>query len=175
MDLKATLTFDKLPKTLDEMKALPGDVASLKDPYAVTALCVLAYEVYHTDPDASIEMIKFLRGPREFSAYDAQFTKDRFPKGSAQSEYLMRSYFEGATPDNNYTPAQPCTIKLYENPYSRDQFAEGYLKVFLRSGGADTERYITLRTKASTGEWFVWNESGLLVGIKTAKADDPWA
>ncbi|MCR5432019.1 MAG: hypothetical protein K6E95_05630 [Lachnospiraceae bacterium] len=175
MELKATLTFDKLPQNLDEMKALPGDIASLKDPYGVMALTILAYEVYHTNPDAAIEMIKYLRGPREFSAYDNQFTKDRFPKGAAQSEYLMRSYFEGATPDNNYTPTMPYTIKVYENPYSRDQFADGYLKVFVKSGGADSERYITLRTKASTGEWFVWGESGILVGIRGAKANDPWA
>ena len=175
MDLKATLSFDKIPNNLEEMKTLPGDIASLKDPYGVVALAVLAYGVYHKDPDAALEMIKYLRGPRELSEYDKQFIKDRFPKGTPQSEYLMKSYFEGATPDNSYTPSMPLTIKLYENPYSRDQFGEGYLKVFVVSGGADTPRYVTLRTKPSTGEWFLWEESGLLPGIKTAKSADPWA
>jgi len=175
MELKATLTFDKLPMNLAEMKALPGDIASLKDPYGVAALIIMAYDVFHVDQDASIEMLKYLRGPKEFSAYDVSFTKDRFPKGAPQSEYLMKSYFEGATPDNNYTPSTPYTLKIYENPYSRDQFSDGYLKLFVKSGGADSERYLTLRTKASTGEWFAWAESGILVGIRKAKENDPWA
>ena len=45
----------------------------------------------------------------------------------------------------------------------------------LRCGGADSPRPMTVRQKASTGEWFLWDYKGLLSGIQTPAADDPWS
>ena len=101
---------------------------------------------------------------------DKQFIADRF----RDKDYVPRSYFEGATPENNYEPAQPYTLKFFENPYSRDNFNEGYLTLHIKSGGADSARQVKLRTKPSTGQWFLW-EQFLLADIRTPAAADPWA
>ena len=86
--------------------------------------------------------------------------------------YVPFSYFKGATPDNNYTPAEPYSLTFKTNPYSDDN--EGYMKVFLESGGADNPREIVLRQRGSDGKWFLW-EQFILVGIRDPKSADPWA
>ena len=161
------VSFDTLPKTLEEMKALP--YASLQKPEEVAALCVAALAVYPDNKEESIKMLDFLRGPRPLSPMDQQFLRDRFMDGKG---YIPRSYFKGATPDNDYTPSSPLTIVMSD---SHAQIAEeGYKILDLQSGGADSKRTVTLRNKPSTGEWFLW-EQMLLAGIREPKSSDPWA
>ena len=83
----------------------------------------------------------------------------------------MRSYFNGATPQNDYAPSEPYTVTVSENPYSRDN--AGYLKLFIRSGGADSPRYVTLRN-AKDGKWYLW-EQFLLSDIRAPESTNPWA
>ncbi|MCR5610789.1 MAG: hypothetical protein K6F68_03045 [Clostridiales bacterium] len=168
--LKKTFEFESIPGSLEEMMKLEG--AGLNDPYAVTALCVLAFNEFPKNREACFEMLNYLKGPRPLTNFDISFIKDRFMDGN---DYVPRSYFAGTSPDNNYTPSMPCSITVFEGAHSRDQFNEGYLKIFLRSSGADSDRYIVLRHKPSTDQWFVWQFEGLLVGIRQPKSSDPWA
>ena len=166
------IAFADIPTTLEAMQALP--YANMQNPYAVAAMCVCALNVYVADENTGIAMMNFLKGPAPITPADISFIKDRFRDNK---EYKPRSYFKGATPQNNYMPSSPYTITVSENPYSRDNFSEGYLRLFLQSGGADSPRPLTLRTKPSTGEWFVFSDSiyGLLADIRTPAAQDPWA
>ena len=88
--------------------------------------------------------------------------------------YIGKSYFVGATPDNDYTPIEPLSIDVFDNPYSYQN--EGYIRLLLRSGGADSERFITLR-KMKDGRWVVWSDSilGLLVDIRKPESQNLWA
>ena len=115
-------------------------------------------------------MLEFLHGPKGLSTYDKQFIADRF----RDKDYVPRSYFEGSTPENGYEPVKPYTITFFENPYSRDQLKDGYLTLHVKSGGADSARQIKLRTKPSTGQWFLW-EQFLLADIRKPVSADPWA
>ena len=115
-------------------------------------------------------MLDFLRGPRPLNGIDKQFLKDRF-RGK---EYLMRSFFAGSSPENNYTPSMPYRVVVSENPYSRSQLADGYLTLYVNCSGADSPRPLKLRKKPSTGQWFLW-EQQLLAGIRIPAAADPWA
>lgn len=162
--------FDTLPKTVEDMRSLPG--ADHKDPFAVAALTVAALCVFPENRDESVEMLNYLRGPHPLSPMDVSFIRDRFMDGV---DYVPRSYFNGASVDNDYAPAVPYTINVLELVHSKDNYNEGYYRLFLRSGGADSERYLDLRHKPSTDEWFVWEFGGLLVGIRTPKSKDPWA
>ena len=163
-----SFTFTALPKSVSELQSWSG--YDMKDPYCVAAMAIAALCEYPENKDASIDMINTLKGPAELSPMDKQFIRDRFMDGKG---YVPLSYFNGAAPDNNYQPQLPYTISLFANPYSDSQ--EGYKKLYVRSGGADSERPITLRNKPSTGEWFLWEFNGILAGIRTPKADDPWA
>jgi len=163
-----TVTFSQLPVNLAQMQALPE--ASLTEPQYAAALTIAALTIYPIDKEASMEMLNFLQGPRGLTPYDRQFLADRF----RDKDYVPRSYFAGATPQNNYEPTEPYTITMYENPYSRSNISEGYLTLQVNSGGADSPRQIKLRNKPSTGQWFLW-EQFLLADIRQPVAADPWA
>lgn len=162
-----TITFNSLPKNLDEMKALPQ--ADLKIPEGTAALTVAALCVYPENAEECYRMLDFLRGPRPLSNMEKQFIRDRFMDGK---NYLARSYFKGATPKNEYKPDEPFTLVFSD---SAAQIAEeGYKILNVKSGGADSPRSITLRNKPSTGEWFLW-EQMLLAGIRIPESQDAWA
>ena len=165
--MEYTVTFAKLPETLAELQALPE--AGRKSPAEAAALAVAALCRYPLDKAEACRMLDWLRGPRPMSEMDRQFLRDRFMDGK---DYLPRSYFTGAKPENDYTPAQPLTLVFRDRvnqPVEKD-----YRILEVYSGGADSPRSITLRTKPSTGEWFLW-EQMLLAGIRVPKSRDEWA
>ncbi len=163
---KETFTFSKLPESLGELQALPE--ASLDTPFKTAALSVLALCVYGADKERGVEMLNFLRGPRPLSGNEISFLDDRFRDNQW---YVPFSYFNGATPDNDYTPTEPFTLVIESNQSSA--LNEGYMTLWLKSGGADSPRQISLRMKGD-GRWFLW-EQFLMVGIRTPKSQDPWA
>ena len=163
-----TVTLSQLPVNLAQLQAMPE--ASLQKPEHTAALTVAALCVYPIDQEAALEMLNYLQGPRGITPYDKQFLQDRF----RDKDYVPRSYFAGANPQNNYEPTEPYTVTVFENPYSRSQLDEGYLTLYVCSGGADSPRQIKLRHKPSTGQWFLW-EQFLLSDIRKPVSADPWA
>ncbi len=159
-------TFASLPANVDELKALPE--ARLDTAFKTTALVILALNRYEEDPDGTIAMLNFLRGPEEFNGKEQSFLKDRL----AGKGYKVRSFFEGATPANNYAPTVPYTVAVSENPYSFDE--ENWATMYVTSSGADNPRPIKLRKKPSTGQWFL-NDIQCLSDIKLPASDDKWA
>ena len=162
-------TFAALPESLAEMQALPE--ASLDTPFKTAALTVLALCAYAADKSIGTEMLNWLRGPRPLNGQEISFLNDRFRDGKT---YLPFTYFSGSTPENNYTPVQPYRVTVSENNYSRTQFVDGYLTLYVACSGADSPRPLKLRNKPSTGQWFLW-EQQLLTGIRIPQVADPWA
>ena len=159
------ITFAALPETLEGFKTLPE--ANMETPFATAALTVLAFCFYPENKDLSLQMLDILRGPRPFSVMDKQFIADRF----RDKDYVPRSYFDGATPINNYLPSEPYTITVSENPYSYQN--EGYATLYITSGGADSPRSVQLRL-AKDGKWYLW-EQYLLADIRKPEDQNPWA
>ena len=119
----------------------------------VAALCA-----YPLDAELSARMLNHLRGPRPLSNMDLSFIKDRF----RDKDYVPRSYFNGSTPENNYTPQKPYTVTVSENPYSYQN--EGYATLYIRSGGADSPRQVQLRL-AKDGKWYFQVKRFILRGV----------
>ena len=161
-----TFTFTVLPESLAQMQALPE--ASLDSPFKAAALTVCALCAYAADKNIGTEMLNWLRGPRPLNGTEISFLNDRFRDGKT---YIPFSYFEGATPDNDYTPSEPFRVTVQSTHVSGEE--QGYMKLFIPRGGADSPRPIKLRMKGD-GKWFLW-EQYLLTGIRTPKSADPWA
>ncbi len=159
------VVFPTLPDDLSGFMALPQ--AALANPFDTAAMTVLALCFYPQDQQASLAMLDYLRGPRPLSNYDKQFIADRF-RGA---DYLARSYFKGATYRNDYVPSEPYTVTVNENPHSYTN--ENYARLFLTSGGADSQRYIDLRL-AKDGKWYLW-EQYILSQIRAPESSNPWA
>ena len=162
---KEKIVFRNLPSTFEEFTSLPQ--AALSTPFDTAAMTVLAFCYYPQNKDLALQMVNYLRGPRPLSGGDMSFIADRF----RDSDYVPRSYFEGSTPANDYTPAEPYTIVVSENPYSYQN--EGYATLYISSGGADSPRSVQMR-KAKDGKWYLW-EQFILVGIRQPESANPWA
>ena len=164
---RETFTFAALPESLAQMQALPE--AALDTPFQAAALTVLALCAYAADRQIGTDMLNWLRGPRPLNGQEISLLNDRFRDGKT---YLPFTYFAGSTPDNNYTTNQPYTIRVESNHVSGEE--QGYMKLFIPCGGADSPRPIKLRQRGSDGKWFLW-EQYLLTGVRTPKSADPWA
>ena len=157
-------TFDKLPENLAELQARPE--ASLKSAYKTTALTMAALCSFEKNEDDVYGMLDFLKGPGTLSPYEQQFLRDRF----MDKDYVPRSFFKGAVPQNDYTPDLPAVIAVSESPYSYQD--QGYAKLYLKSGGADSPRAVQLR-QAKDGKWYLW-EQFLLADIRKPESQNPW-
>lgn len=158
------ITFMAIPDTLEEFKALPQ--AEMKSPFDTAALTVVALSIYPKDSELSLVMLDYLKGPKPLTPMEKQFIRDRI----AYQSFVPKSFFDGATPHNDYTPVVPYMIKVSENPYSYNE--QGYARLFLTSGGADSPRGVTLR-QAKDGKWYLWDQT-LLAGIREPESLDPW-
>jgi len=165
---KESFTFDRIPESVDELKALPQ--ANLQNPFGVVALVILAMNNFNKDLDKCKDMLAFLKGPGTLMNQEISRMNDQL-KGK---DYLMRSYFEGTSPENNYKPTEPYKITVFDHPNSYDNEKDGYVTLWVKSSGSDSDRQVRLRKKQSTGEWFL-NEEYLTPGIKTPQEADPWA
>lgn len=163
--MKKTFTLTALPQSLAQLQSLPQ--AALADPFQTAALTVCALCAYAENKEVGTEMLNWLRGPRPLSNLDISFLNDRFRDG----KHVIYSYFEGAVPENDYTPALPFTLTFEAGPYADAN--PGYKKLHIKSGGADNPREVILRQKGD-GTWLLWDQM-LLVGIRTPKSADPWA
>ena len=161
-----TFTFTALPRSVAELQVLPE--ASLDSAFKTTALTLAALCNYEHNPEATIEMLDYLKGPGEVSGFEKQFIKEHL----GSEGYKARSFFEGATPRNGYQPDTPYRITVIENPYSFDN--ENWATLYVQSGGADNPRPMKLRKKPSTGQWFLV-EIQCLADIRVPAEEDPWA
>lgn len=158
-----TFTFQSLPESLDELKELPE--AALDTPFKTAALILCALCAYSKDEEVGKEMLNWLKGPQPLSNVELQFFKERITGRT----HVPFSYFAGAKPDNDYTPDEPFTLTISDNPYSYQN--QNYAVMHLKSGGADSPRQIKLRKKGN--QWFLW-EQFVLVDIRAPKSADPW-
>jgi len=161
-----SFTFTSLPTSVEELKTLPE--SSLDSAFKTTALCIAVLCNFENDANATWEMLDYLKGPESVNEREKAFIKERL----AGKQYKTFSFFEGATPDNAYTPILPYTITVSENPYSFDE--ENWATLYVKSGGADAPRPIKLRRKPSTNQWFV-NEIQCLADIRIPTEQDAWA
>ena len=161
-----TFAFNTLPKTVQELAATPE--AAMTTPFMTAALTVAALCAYGETPSASIAMLNVLRGPQPMSGRETQLLRDCL-KGKP---YKPFSYFDGATPQNGYTPNKPyqITVSAQTNSYQGTE----YVKLFIRCGGADSARPISLRLKPSTGQWFLVEYSSLLLDMRPPDSMNPW-
>ena len=160
------IRFESIPSTLSEFTALPE--RDLGKPENTCALFLLALNLYTKNKDEGVAALNILCGPRPLSPMGVQFIRDRL----MDKPYLPLAYFDGAAPQNSYTPNVPYTLEVYPDPRPQD-VEEGYTRRYLRTAGADSPRSITLRRKGN--EWFLWEYAGILLGIRIPANENPWA
>ncbi|MCL2816662.1 MAG: hypothetical protein FWD23_18845, partial [Oscillospiraceae bacterium] len=163
------VVFSAMPETLEEFIALPQ--AEMSTPFDTAALCIAAFCVYPLNKDIAVAMLNYLKGPKPLGTPEIQFLAQRMEQNK-KAGFLGASYFDGATPQNDYTPTEPYTVTISENLYSYSN--EGYASLYIKSGGADSPRPVSMR-QAKDGKWYLWEYPGLLTDILSPESANPWA
>lgn len=160
-----TFTFSRMLVSVDDLRQL-----DITDEYQSVCAIVFTLARFEDDRDASKQMLEYINGPEDVSDFDIDFMKNQIE----QYPYVMRSYFDNTSPEENYE-VKEVSITIKENLYSRNE--EGYVKLWLHSSGADSERSVMLRKKESTGEWFLFSDTykGLMAGIRIPASADKWS
>ena len=162
------IVFNVIPATPSAFAALPQ--AAMNNPFDTAALFVLALGLYKVDRNICFEMINHLKGPKPLNPHDISFLNDRMAQNGKHA-FIAESYFEGATPQNDYKPTEPYTVVVSEGPYSYQE--QGYAALNIRSGGADNPRPIKMR-QAKDGKWYLWEYSSILSDIRAPESASPW-
>lgn len=164
--ISETFSFDKVPSSVEELKSL-GE-SNLSTPFKTCALTLLVLLNYEKDAGETVRMLDYLKGPQPMNPYEIQFLKDRM----LGKEYVARSFFQGSSPDNNYTYKTPLQITVCDSPYSYNE--SDYAVLYVQSSGADSLRSLKFRRKPSTNEWFLV-ENNALSDIRVLQDTNPWA
>lgn len=163
------IKFDSIINNLNDLKQFDRT-----NPYNVAALTIHTICNYNKNVDTLFyEMLQYLMGEfQEISPMMKQNIKDRMLQNN-KYKFIGKSYFKGANPNNDYEPNIPYEIEVLENDYSKQN--EGYIRLLLKSGGADNPRFITLRL-AKNGNYYLWSDSiiGLLTDIRIPESTNPW-
>lgn len=163
----------KIDKIINNKKEL--ELVDRTNPYNVVASLVQVFVNYDLDNlDNFYEMLQYLMGDfQPISEMMKQNIKDRMMQNNKYA-FIGKSYFVGATPENDYEINSPYEIEVIENEYTDDN--EGYKRLLVKSGGADSPRPIMLRL-AKDGNYYIWSDSflGLLADIREAESVNPWA
>lgn len=161
--------FDKILTTKAELEGY-----NRTNPDNVAALLIHTFCNYDpSNTNEFFEMLQYLYGEfQPLSGLMKQSIQDRM-KQNEKYKFIGKSYFKGANPNNDYTP-ESYEIEVMRNPYS--EVEGGYLRLFLKSGGADSQRPVTLRV-AKDGNYYIWSDScmGLLSDIRQPESNNPWA
>lgn len=163
----ASFAFTTLPQTAADMQAMSE--LDFTDPYAVAAFTIVALAAFANDREATYAMLEVLNGPTDLNSADKSTLSRSLGYGY---DYLIRSYFRGATPENGYTPSTPYALDLTENQSIRKE--DGYIRIDAVSSGSTSVRNIQLRL-AKDGNWYLWNYHDLLRSISLPAEEDPWA
>ena len=158
------VVFEELPQTAEDLEALLA-LYPQSDARNTGAFFIASLVRYVDSTEDGLAMIDLLRGPRPMNDMDKNFIRDRL----RDKAYLPGAYFQGAAPENNYTPDTPWTLMVYDDLMEAE---EGYIYIQVSTTGADSRRRITLREK--DGQYYLWEYSNVLTGIRLPASEDPW-
>ena len=146
-----TIEFLALPKNVEDLKLI--DRSGDNGKFVVVALLLASLKTWKKeDEETCSEMMKELLNsptvPNNYSNFTKSFVKDRMLQND-KYDFLADAYFDGANPDNGYTPNNPLSITLREYPYA-PQLSTMYgpniyvEKIVSDFKGADSERSVSV-------------------------------
>ena len=161
--------FDKILTSKEDLERIDRT-----NPDNVVAMLIHTFCNYTpNNTDNFFEMLQYLYGEfQPLSMLMKQNIKDRMMQNEKYN-FIGKSYFKGAIPANDYTPVE-YEIEILKNDYS--EIENGFLRLLVKSSGADSERPVTLRL-AKDGNYYIWSDSciGLLTDIRQPESSNPWA
>ena len=179
--LQKRYVFPNLPTNAAQLKTINRGGPEGK--LLVLALLPICFKTWTPqNPEVCYDMMKVLMnspttaGNPPFNNFTKDFVRSRMMQNN-KWRYIGNAYFEGASPQNGYTPNMPLAITVREYVYA-PQTSTIYgrplsiEKVVIEFAGADTERQLSVYQDPSDGQWYIWSDSygGFLADVKTPLA-----
>jgi len=175
-------TFSSLPENAEELAQYSADT-----PYKAMAILAAAFRTW-TPEDHSVceQMLDLLTDTRvkkpdseenyKFSEYKVwtDFLTARMQQNT-KYRFIGNAYFDGAAPDNDYTPSEPFSITMRESTYPPTPATETtpeLTQVLIKIAGDDSERNAKFY-QDDEGNWRIWSTDwqGLLSDVQTPECD----
>ncbi|MBQ1854433.1 MAG: hypothetical protein II136_05530 [Prevotella sp.] len=157
---EVTVTIEDLPTSVEELQKLklPSDINSISDvPYFYPILLVAAINKMATDKQEAKAMVNFVS--KGFSQETIMAKNYHFPSGGAADTYAtdwsqlstqyasyaeIRSYLDGATKSNSYSPRAPytMTMELKTSSYSASDW--DWFKFYIKSSLKSSQTEFTI-------------------------------
>ena len=160
--------YAQLPRTYKEFKARYQSEG--RTPEGAVKLYFEGVFAY-MNPETRKEGAKMLRyslhsnSPIERSTYYATFVERM---KDPDYNYAFRSYAKGSRPENDYRMNPDKFSIMYAGKFVKDP--GGYLRVPLKSSGADNERIIWVK-EYEDGLWYVINNAATYVQVKIPQTE----
>jgi len=155
-----TVTIEDLPTSVEELQKLklPRGINSISDvPYFYPILLVAAINKMATDKEEAKAMVNFVS--KGFSQETIMAKNYHFPSGGAADTYAtdwsqlstqyasyaeIRSYLDGATKSNSYSPRAPytMTMELKTSSYSATDW--DWFKFYIKSSQKSSQTEFTI-------------------------------
>ncbi|MCC5945496.1 MAG: hypothetical protein JJT94_11220 [Bernardetiaceae bacterium] len=167
---EGTIRIDKIPTSVEEFIQMRDKIATT--PAGGAATMIVALLIYAEKPELGLPCLTIAIDRNQLStgsggykgfvpsAGDLRTIKDQL----ARAPYLPKSYFAGTSNQNGYALPQKLEMHFSSNAYSGNA-ADGAIKVFVPSSGADSPRPINMQVN-NRGLWKASSWSSLLVGIR---------
>ena len=155
-----TVTIEDLPTSVEELQKLklPSDINSISDvPYFYPILLVAAINKMATDKQEAKAMVNFVS--KGFSQETIMAKNYHFPSGGAADTYAtdwsqlstqyasyaeIRSYLDGATKSNSYSPRAPYTMTMELNTSSYSASDWDWFKFYIKSSLKSSQTEFTI-------------------------------
>ena len=157
---EVTVTIEDLPTSVEELQKLklPRGINSISDvPYFYPILLVAAINKMATDKQEAKAMVNFVS--KGFSQETIMAKNYHFPSGGAADTYAtdwsqlstqyasyaeIRSYLDGATKSNSYSPRAPYTMTMELNTSSYSASDWDWFKFYIKSSLKNSQTEFTI-------------------------------
>ncbi len=157
---EVTVTIEDLPTSVEELQKLklPRGINSISDvPYFYPILLVAAINKMATDKEEAKAMVNFVS--KGFSQETIMAKNYHFPSGGAADTYAtdwsqlstqyasyaeIRSYLDGATKSNSYSPRAPYTMTMELNTSSYSATDWDWFKFYIKSSLKSSQTEFTI-------------------------------
>ena len=147
-----SVSFNRLCHTIEKFTELQSQIATT--PQGAVVMMIIAMRIYQQYP---IEGMKCMTATCTFPLTSPSNAPGSFEgrivtnvgtlrERLAMFDYLPFIYYQGATPQNGYTPdGPPFVVNMYTNPHSYNPASDGMrIRLFVETKGADSDRPVTV-------------------------------
>lgn len=147
-----SVSFNRLCHTIEKFTELQSQIATT--PQGAVVMMIIAMRIYQQYPIEGMKcMTAACTSPLTVASnapgsYEGRIMSNvgTLRERLAMFDYLPFIYYQGATPQNGYTPdGPPFVVNMYTNMYSYSMASDGVrIKLFVETKGADSDRPVTV-------------------------------